>query len=186
MLPFFGKFSSNSADVYLALAVLIELLFIYAADISACWVTLASTVGTWHRGRVEGGGGRRGSLSMFHVSFLAEKGCSTVCTISVDIVHDKDDEFSRSRCLFINNHTVEEQVLVIVFNRVLVLLLSQSWALAHFSEVRYPLPTQFFPMDRLRSCVHFLNFFFRSSLKRSSLNQWFAERKRDKSLIALY
>jgi hypothetical protein len=24
----------------------------------------------------------------------------------------------------------------------------QSWALAHFSEVRYPLPTQFFPLDR--------------------------------------
>ncbi len=56
---------------------------------------------------------------MFHVSFLAEKGCTVVlivCTISVDIVHDKDDEFSRSRYLFINNHTVEEQVLVIVFN----------------------------------------------------------------------
>jgi hypothetical protein len=30
-----------------------------------------------------------------------------------------------------------------------------------------------------------LNFPFRSSLKRSSLNQWFAERKRAKSLIAL-
>ena len=53
----------------------------------------------------------------------------------------------------------------------------QSWALAHFFEVRYPLPTQFFPLDRWRSCVHFLNFLFRSSLKRSSLNQWFAERK---------
>ncbi len=63
---------------------------------------------------------------------------------------------------------------------------NQSWALAHFSEVRYPLPTQFFPMDRLRSCVYFLNFSFRSSLKRLSLNQWFAERKRAKSLIALY
>jgi len=25
---------------------------------------------------------------------------------------------------------------------------NQSWALAHFFEVRYPLPTQFFPMDR--------------------------------------
>jgi hypothetical protein len=24
----------------------------------------------------------------------------------------------------------------------------QSWALAHFFEVRYPLPTQFFPLDR--------------------------------------
>jgi hypothetical protein len=23
-----------------------------------------------------------------------------------------------------------------------------SWALAHFFEVRYPLPTQFFPLDR--------------------------------------
>ncbi len=60
----------------------------------------------------------------------------------------------------------------------------QSWALAHFFKVRYPLPTQFFPLDRWRSCVHFLNFPFRSSLKRSSLNQWFAERKRAKSLIA--
>ena len=62
---------------------------------------------------------------------------------------------------------------------------SQSWALAHFFEVRYPLSIQFFPLDRWRSCVHFLNFPFRSSLKRSSLNQWFAERKRAKSLIAL-
>jgi hypothetical protein len=26
--------------------------------------------------------------------------------------------------------------------------LTQSWALAHLFEVRYPLPTQFFPMDR--------------------------------------
>ena len=25
---------------------------------------------------------------------------------------------------------------------------NQSWALAHFFEVRYPLPTQFFPLDR--------------------------------------
>ncbi len=58
---------------------------------------------------------------------------------------------------------------------------TQSWALAHFFKVRYPLPTQFFPLDRWRSCVHFLNFPFRSSL-----NQWFAERKRTKSLIALY
>jgi hypothetical protein len=24
----------------------------------------------------------------------------------------------------------------------------QSWALAHFLKVRYPLPTQFFPLDR--------------------------------------
>ncbi len=64
--------------------------------------------------------------------------------------------------------------------------ISQSWALAHFFEVRYPLPTLFFPLDRWRSCVHFLNFFCRSSLKRSSLNQWFAERKRANSLIALY
>jgi hypothetical protein len=24
----------------------------------------------------------------------------------------------------------------------------QSWALAHFSEIRYPLTTQFFPLDR--------------------------------------
>ncbi len=63
---------------------------------------------------------------------------------------------------------------------------NQSWALAHFFEVRYQLPTQFFPLDRWRSCVHFLNFPFRSSLKRSSLNQWFAERKRTKPLIALY
>jgi len=62
----------------------------------------------------------------------------------------------------------------------------QSWALAHFFEVRYPLPTQFFPLDRWRSCVHFLNFPIRSSLKRSSLNQWIAERKRANSLIALY
>jgi hypothetical protein len=71
----------------------------------------------------------------------------------------------------------------------------QSWALAHFFEVCYPLPTQFFSLDRWRSCVHFLqvlrasgilNFPFRSPLKRSSLNQWFAERKRAKSLIALY
>jgi hypothetical protein len=62
---------------------------------------------------------------------------------------------------------------------------SQSWALAHFFEVRYPLSTQFFPPDRLRSCVHFLTFPFRSSLKRSSLNQWIAERKRAKLLIAL-
>ncbi len=54
---------------------------------------------------------------------------------------------------------------------------NQSWALAHFFEVRYPLPTQFFPLDRWRACVHFLNFPFRSPLKRSSLNQWFAERK---------
>jgi hypothetical protein len=29
-----------------------------------------------------------------------------------------------------------------------VLCIMQSWALAHFSEVRYPLPTQFFPLDR--------------------------------------
>ena len=63
---------------------------------------------------------------------------------------------------------------------------SQSWALAHFFEVRYPLPTKFFPLDRWRSCVHFLNFPFRSSLKRSSLNQWIAERKRAESLTALY
>ena len=62
----------------------------------------------------------------------------------------------------------------------------QSWALAHFFEVRYPLPTQFFPLDRWRSCVHFLNFPIRSSLKRSSLNQWIAERKRAESLTALY
>ena len=34
----------------------------------------------------------------------------------------------------------------------------QSWALAHLFEVRYPLTTQFFPMDRWRSCVHFLDF----------------------------
>ncbi len=61
---------------------------------------------------------------------------------------------------------------------------TQSWALAHFFKVRYPLPTQFFPLDRWRSCVHFFNFPFRSLLKRSSLNQWFAERKRAKSLIA--
>jgi len=62
----------------------------------------------------------------------------------------------------------------------------RSWTLAHFFEVRYPLPTKFFPLDRWRSCIHFLNFPFRSSLKRSSLNQWFAERKRAESLIALY
>jgi hypothetical protein len=73
----------------------------------------------------------------------------------------------------------------------LALLCMQSWALAHFFEVRFPLPTQFFTLDRWRSCVHFLNFPFRSSLKRSSLkrsslNQWIAERKRAKSLIALY
>ena len=55
---------------------------------------------------------------------------------------------------------------------------TQSWALAHFFKVRYPLPTQFFPLDRWRSCVHILKFPVRSSLKRSSLNQWFAERKR--------
>jgi hypothetical protein len=90
-------FISNSAAVYLALEVLIELLFIYAADISACWVPLASTVGTWHRGR--GGGGGGAPYLQFHVSFLAEKGCSMYHKC-IDIVHDKDDEFSRSRCLF--------------------------------------------------------------------------------------
>jgi hypothetical protein len=47
-------------------------------------------------------------------------------------------------------------------------------------------PLNFFPLDRWRSCVHFFNFPFRSSLKRLSLNQWFAERKRAKSLIACY
>ncbi len=61
--------------------------------------------------------------------------------------------------------------------------LLQSWALAHFFEVRYSLPTQFFPMDRWRSCVHFLSFPFRSNARRSadgSLSE------RAKSLIALY
>ncbi len=46
----------------------------------------------------------------------------------------------------------------------------QSWALAHFFVVRYPLPTQFFPLDRWRSCVHFLNYLFarRSNARRST------------------
>ncbi len=76
------------------------------------------------------------------------------------------------------------------------MMINQSWALANFSKVRYPLPTQFFPLDRWRSCVHFWNFSFRSSLKRSSLkrsslNQWFALSDVrtlffDNSLIALH
>ena len=54
------------------------------------------------------------------------------------------------------------------------------------SNLPNQIKTQFFTLDRWRSCVHFLNFPFRSSLKRSSLSQWFAERKKAKSLIALY
>ncbi len=56
MRSFWASSAQNTADIYLALAVLIQLLLIYAAEISACWVILASTVGTWHRGRGEEGG----------------------------------------------------------------------------------------------------------------------------------
>jgi hypothetical protein len=40
-----------------------------------------------------------------------------------------------------NNAMVKNQCYKYITN-------TQSWALAHLFEVRYPLPTQFFPMDR--------------------------------------
>jgi hypothetical protein len=47
-------------------------------------------------------------------------------------------------------------------------------------------PHSIFSPGSLTLLRSFFEFSFRSSLKRSPLNQWFAERKRTKSLIALY
>jgi hypothetical protein len=61
-----------------------------------------------------------------------------------------------------------------------ILYNGQSWALTHFFEVRYPLPTQFFPWI---ADAHAFFFLIINLPFCSSLNQLFAERKRAKSLI---